>query len=60
MSEYIASPVLLTLKEAIQFVRYSRSTIYRWMSKKLLVPVRIADGVKLFFYRRDLERLRRQ
>ena len=50
---------MLDAKETAEYLRVSIPTIRRWLSNGVLKATRYVDGGKLWFYRADLDALRR-
>lgn len=48
-------PEMMTTKEVTEMLRITRTTLYKWMDKGKLTPVR--PGKKLLFARQDVEAL---
>lgn len=48
---------LMTIKEVMKVLCISRPTLYRWVKKKKLRPVKVGQGRTTFFIREDIESL---
>lgn len=55
MNENKEKPEMLTVKEVRDMFRISRTTLYNWIEKGKLTPLR--PGKKLLFKRSDIEKL---
>jgi len=47
---------LYTVQETMKALSVSRQTIYDWIGKNKLIPIRLSNRV--FFYKEDIERLK--